>query len=268
MVCEVRSLPLLAVLLFAVGFPARAQAPDPVFAPFVPYGQLQARLDDRVVEDAEIFYAERPGAYLLRSAAFAHPLLINVRDQRVERLRPAAIRDNANGTVSLLRGAAVAALGPIQVEHNRLIAALADGRRLSLGPKPHLFGPQTADALVDHDVSYGYRAGLYPPSEKVLAELRKEKRRVTVTVYFGSWCSACGRVLPWLLAVEQALAGSNISFEYYGLPHDMDDPAARAAGVQRVPTAVVRADGKELGRRTSSGLGVPEQALLEILAAD
>ncbi len=259
-------LPILA-LLPLVCLPTLAQADDPAFSRLVPYGRLQAQFNEQVLDDGEIFFAERPGAYLLRATGLPQPLLINVRSQRVERLNAEAIRDHGDGTLSLLPGAVVAEIGPFQVEGSQLSAALDGGNRLVLGPKPDLLGRRTSAEVVAHDTSYRYRAGLYPPSEKTIARLRQEQRPVTVTVYFGSWCSACSRVLPWLMAVEQALEGSSIAFDYYGLPHTMDDPAAREAGVQAVPTAVVRSGGKELGRRTSTGLGVPEDALLEILSA-
>ncbi len=258
----------LTAFLWLASSLALAQGLGPAFGPFVPFGDLQALLDGQVLDDAEMFFAERPGAYLLRSASLDHPLLINIRNQQVERVAADKIRRNDNSTVSLVGAAVVAVVGPFQVEESRVAATLDGGRRLLLLPKPHLLGPQTAASMVAHNVSYGYRARLYPPSDKTLAELRRESRQVTVRVYFGSWCSACSRVVPWLIAVDEALAGSRIAFEYYGLPHTMDDPIAGEAGVKAVPTAVVSADGVELGRRTSNGLSIPEDALLEILGGD
>ncbi len=261
-----KNLGLCTALLLA-SFPAHAQAEDPSFAPFVPFGQLQALLDDAVLDDAELFHSERPGAYLLRSSRLEQPLLINVRGQRVERVAADKIRDNGNGTLSLLAGADVTWAGPFEVETSRLVATLS-GRQLVLAPKPHLLGARRLAEIVAHDVSYGYRASLYPPSQRAIDALRRETRQVSVRVFFGSWCSTCSRVLPWLMAVEKGLEGGRFTFEYYGLAQPMDDPIAREAGVKLVPTAVVSVDGKELGRRTSTGLGIPEEALLEILAGD
>ena len=47
-------------LLPLICLPALAQAGDPAFGRFVPYGRLQAQLDEQVLEDSEIFFAERP----------------------------------------------------------------------------------------------------------------------------------------------------------------------------------------------------------------
>ncbi len=252
---------LLLLYALLVATPARAQSPDPGFAPFVPFGQLQALLDDEVLADAELFHAERPPTYLLRSSQLERPLLINVPNQRVESVSADKIRDNANGTLNLLDGADVEWAGVFEVESSRLVATLG-GSQLVLAPKPDLLGTRTAAEIVVHDPSYGYRAGLYPPSQKAIDALRRETRQVTIKVYFGSWCSACSRVLPWLMAVEKALEDSPLTFEYHGLPQTLEN----SAGIKGVPTAIVSADGVELGRRTSTGLGIPEEALLEILA--
>ena len=262
-----RRVSILAALLL-VPLSSGAQPVDHSFAPFAPFGKFEVTLDDRVLDDSQVFFADRPGAYLLRAPGLDQPLLINVRTQSVERLRATALRDNDNGTVSLLKDAVSGTAGPFQVDGQQLIAALGDGHRLVLGPKPDLLGEQTAASIQAHDFSYAYRARQYPPSEKTMERLRQETRQVTVRVYFGSWCSACARFLPWLMRVEERLVGTGIRFEYYGLPHAMDDPEAKEEGIDSVPVAVVSANGEELGRRTSTGLGIPEQALLEILGGD
>ncbi len=257
--------PLLFLALLLAGSPAPAQTPDPAFDPFIPFGQLQAELDGTHLEDAAMFHAARPGAYLLSSIELAEPLLINVRDQRVETVDRTKISAYEDGTLRLQEEAVIGWAGTFEVETNRLVVTLGGSRQLILAPKPHLLGLRTSADIVAHDPSYGYRAGRYPPSGKAIERLRQEQHPVTVRVFFGSWCSACSRVLPWLMAVEKALEGSKISFEYYGLPDTLDDPVAKEAGVKAVPTAVVTAGGKELGRRDSTGLGIPEDALLEIL---
>ena len=262
-----RCLPLFAALLL-IGSPAAAEDADPLFGRFIPYGKLQVVLDDQVLDDAEIFFAERPGAYAVLSRGLDHPLLLDVRSQQVKRLRASKIRRGDDGTVQLLKEAVSATFGPFQVGNGELTAVLDLGRRLTLGQKPDLLGLKTAAEIFADDPSYAYRARQYPPSEKNLAQLRRETRDVTVRVYFGSWCATCARYLPWLMRIEQELAGSSIRFEYYGLPHAMDDPVAKQADIDGVPTAVVSAGGEEVGRRNSTGLGIPEQALAEILGLD
>lgn len=243
---------------------ASAQNAELVLGHFVPYGQLEAKLDSRLLDDAEMFFSEQAGAYLLMSSALGQPLLIETRSRRVSRVDTAKLRHNDNDTLDLLVGGVAAEVGPFEVGENQLTFDLA-GATLTMGPKPPLLGTHTAADLEAHDPSYAFKARLYPPSDSVVAELRQETRDVTVRVYFGSWCSTCARMVPWLLRVDEALAGSRIRFEYYGLPPAMDDPTALAADVHAVPTMIVSAGGQELGRRSAPDLGVPEKALLEIL---
>lgn len=259
-----RPLRMLAILLLTAPALA-AQQIDPQFAKLVPYGQLEATLDGKTLEDGEVYFAERAGAYLLLSASLEEPLLIDVRNRKVDRVSPSKVQENDDGTASLLTGAVVGTAGPFEVAESSLTAALADGRRLTMGSKPPLLGLHSAEDLTSHDPSYAYRARQYPPNEKTIALLRQETRDVTVRVYFGSWCQTCSRMVPWVLEVGQALEGTKIRFEFYGLPPTMDDPVAQKAGVDGVPTMVVSAGGRELGRRSAPDLGVPEKALMQIL---
>lgn len=256
------------ILALLTGSLSLAQGDAFFGARFVPFGALEVKLDGRTLDDVEVFFAERARSYLLLSSGLDQPLLIDIVSQKVERVSAAKVRKNEDGTASLLADPVIDTVGPFQVDEGQVRATLAQGRQLTLGPKPPLLGLQTADSLKAHNAAYGYYARLYPPTEKTIARLRQETRDVTVRVYFGSWCSTCGRVLPWLLSVDQALEGSNIRFEYYGLPKTMDDPEGQKMGITGVPTAVVSVGGKELGRRPAQDLGVPEKALLEILGGN
>lgn len=259
-----RSLRMLAILILtASALPA--QQADPQYGQLVPFGTLEAKLDDRVLNDAEIYFAERAGAYLLLSSSLAGPLLIDVRGRKVDRVSAAKVQKNDDGSASLLAGAVAGEVGPFEVAESQLKVSLADGRQLTLGPKPPLLGLHTAEELLAHDPGYAYRGRVYPPNEKTMDELRKETRDVTVRVYFGSWCHTCARMVPWILVVGKALEGSHIHFEYYGLPPTMDDPVAEKAGVHGVPTMVVSVGGKELGRGSAPDVGVPEKVLMQIL---
>lgn len=259
---------LFLSLLLLPAATAPAQEIDYLFGSFVPFGQLEAQLDGRTLDDAEIFFAERAASYVLLTSGLDRPLLIEVRKHRVEWVSPDKVLKNGNGTANLLTEAVADTVGSFEVDEGRLSILFPDGRRLVLGPKPHLLGLHTAEDLRVHDASYLYRARLYPPSERAVAELRQETRAVTVRVYFGSWCATCARMVPWILRLDEALAGSRIRFEYYGMPPTMDDPQGEKAGVHGVPTMVVSVDGEELGRCSAPELGVPEKALLEILSGE
>lgn len=252
------------LLLTASALPA--QQADPWFGRFVPFGKLEVKLDARTLDDAEVYFAERAGSYLLLSASLEEPLLVDVRSRQVNRVSASTVEKHDDGTASLQIGAVAGTVGPFEVAETKLTAALADGRQLVLAPKPPLLGLHEAEDLTAHDPSYAYRARQYPPNEETIARLRQETRDVTVRVYFGSWCQTCARMVPWVLQVGGELEGSRIRFEYYGLPPTMDDPVAAEASVDGVPTMIVSAGGEELGRRSAPDLGIPEKALMQILS--
>jgi hypothetical protein len=71
-----------------------------------------------------------------------------------------------------------------------------------------------------------------------------------------------------VLALEEELEGSNIAFEYYGLPKPFDrDPVALEEGIHGVPVADVFVGGERLGRLATLQLEEPAAALDALLKA-
>ncbi len=256
---------LLSVCFMALPASVLAQELDALFRDFEPFGELQASLDGKVLEGAEVLMAKRAGAYLVMAPQLDQVVLVNARTKSVEAIAKDKVAKDDQGTAGVLADAMFESLGSFDIAGDQVVIQIAEGQ-LTLGPKPSLLGLQTAEALIEHNPSYGFKAEQYPPSADVIAELKKEKRDVVVRVYFGSWCPTCSRMVPWIVRVGQDLADSSLDFEYYGLPRTMDDPTAEAMDVHGVPTMVLMIDGKEIGRRGAEGLSIPEKAIAEILA--
>jgi len=98
------------------------------------------------------------------------------------------------------------------------VAFTYDGKHVSLDPKPPLLGLHTAAELLAHDPAYARNAAEYHPGPTAIATLRAATAPVTVRVLFGSWCPYCKLHVPNMLRVEEELAGSNVTIEYFGLP--------------------------------------------------
>jgi thiol-disulfide isomerase/thioredoxin len=91
---------------------------------------------------------------------------------------------------------------------------------------------------------------------------------VKVRVFFGSWCPVCKQRVPYLLAVEEALEGSRVAFEYLGLPlapAAWKDPEVVRLKVTTVPTAIILVDGKAVGRLVNQDWSTPEVELARIV---
>ena len=154
--------------------------------------------------------------------------------------------------------------GGVQLQH-RIVFDVED-LIVSVGPKPVLVGIHSPQELVEHDPGYGVKRDIYEPGAAVVGQLRNQTDDVRVRIYFGNWCPFCGEMVPRVLKIDEALQGSNIRFEYYGLPRSIsDDPEARSMNISGVPTGVVYRGGKEIGRVSGNSWRTPEQALADIL---
>ena len=126
------------------------------------------------------------------------------------------------------------------------VAFTVEGKPARLKEKPYLLGPQPGKALLDHDIAYAFRARQYNPSPALVRQLRQATQPIKVRVFFGNWCPHCQQMVPRVLRVAAALAGSPIRFEFYGLPSPFgEEPEAKRMGINGVPTGIVYRGTKE-----------------------
>ena len=140
------------------------------------------------------------------------------------------------------------------------------GHAFRLVPAPHVLGRTTHAELLAGSPEYRRLAAGYEPAEEDLATLAACTTPVQIDVFFGSWCGFCSRFMPRLLRVVEALDNDALSFVFHGMPRQITlDPDASALGVRAVPTAVIFAGGREVGRLEGDGWHRPEVALAVIL---
>lgn len=140
-----------------------------------------------------------------------------------------------------------------------------EGTEYRVADKPSLLGPKTAAQIMTDDVHYEIASKKYKPVPAYMAKLKVLPKKTHVKVFFGSWCKNCHKWLPNILRVEEELAGSNISFEYYGLPQGFADPHAKELGVKTVPFGIIYQDGKEVGRVSGASWTFPDLQLVRHL---
>src|SRR5947199_92635 len=112
-----------------------------------------------------------------------------------------------------------------------LLPALAAAARAQAVPSDNVlrdFRTMEDFTLWVDGANYARRAQAYQPNTQAIDSLRAMPP-ATVRVFFGSWCPHCRENVPHLLKVEDALRGSKIRFEYFGLPqeHLADVPQAK-----------------------------------------
>lgn len=255
---------LLAGLALRLPRPAAAQVADPQLRDFQRISDYVLSVNGKEVA-SEIYQSQRAAALLVISSALPSPVLLSPAHGAAETVNLMKVQKKPDGSIDLLAGAVLAAQGPIDFQEE-MVGFKADGRVALLKPMPPLVGMHRVEEVEAHNPEYVPRAAAYAPNPVAVAALRKESRPVTVRIFFGSWCPHCREMVPHAIKLQEQLKGSNIHFEYYGLPpHFGNDPAARTNAISGVPTGLVYVNGKETGRLIGTSWNSPEGALLGIL---
>lgn len=273
--CLAAALALAAVAL-PVASSAQAAAPpaaaaavsDSVFKGFNRVGEWLVFVEGTQDTAAQVYRMETPQAFLVLSDRLQAVALISGQARSVETLAATHLIRREDGAIDLRADAVLQPSGAFQISAKNELLFTVAGKKAELRDREPLLGAQTADKLIAYSPEYGRLAKAYPTSGPVLERLKGAKEPVQVTVYFGSWCPHCKQMVPRMIRVAEGLAGSAIKFEYYGLPRDIvSDARAKALGLNGVPTAVITAGGKEIGRIDGQAFKIPELAINNALLA-
>lgn len=261
-------------LLLALGVLAIAAAPalaqqipaDPVLRDFEPFGEYVLEINGAPMQGLKMYRSTKAGsAVLITGAGIPAPLLLMPRERVVNRVPAGKIVVGQDGLAFVLADAQPAKESAFAVDGRDLTFTIG-GKPARLREKPYLLGLHPAGDLARHDSGYAFRSSRYTPSAPVVQSLRQIKAPVKVRVYFGSWCPHCSETVPKIMKVAEALAGSPVQFEYYGLPTGFgNEPEAKRMGINGVPTGVLFRNGKEIGRISGHEWGIPELALKKAL---
>lgn len=255
----------VALVAIAVGTPLASAQTDAI-ADFESVG-YEIELDGAEVSDAEIFQSRSTGSFLILSSKLPAPVLIKLREASVETVNLMKVNRTGEGIVELLPQATLEVQAPFKITADRTALEFeVGGTQVLLRERPPLLGHQDIAGLEEHSPEYRRTADAYTPSDPIVAKLREQPQDVMVQVYFGSWCGHCKQMVPRIMKVAEQLEGSNITFDFYGMPpFSTPDPKAQEAGINAVPTGVIFLDGKEIGRISGSGWKVPELAINNML---
>lgn len=217
---------------------------------------------------ASLYASSQTRALLVISQDLPAPVLLWPGSRRVETLQMLKVARKAGGFVEILPDPVIAVHAPFRVEPPD-IEFTVEGIEATLAPKPPLLGLRDVDEMIQYSSAYAQRAETYTPSVEAIESLRGSDRSVRVRVFFGSWCPACGQMVPRLMKVERELDDSSpVDVEYYGLPRGFaGEPEAAKYGIDGVPTAVVFEGDAEIGRIKGSEWRSPEETLSNLLGA-
>lgn len=254
---------LLVLALLGAAAPATAQS----YGDFVLSGDFALYENGQELEQAEIYRATQAAGVLVRDSSLPAPVLIAPGSQRVETINVMKLSKAGEDTLRLLPGATLEPQGGFQIK-GQDIEFTVDGRTLTLGPKPPLLGSKDAEDLKEYSYLYVKRSRDYTPDPGALSRLESLSQPVKVRVFFGSWCPHCQRTVPHAVRLAEELEGSQVDFEFYGLPQGFgNEPEAKKNNVTAVPTGIVYVNGKEAGRISNEEWAHPERAIQRIVSS-
>ncbi len=225
-------------------------AADSVLRDFSPTSEYAIWIAGKEVPKAELYESPVAGAYLLITSSLASPVLVSRRTRTAESINLMKVVKRPDGLVDLLADATLTPLGVLSLDGAEIVFK-AENKEVRFKVKPPLVGSHSRVELLAHSPAYQQAANGYRPDPATLERLKRITKTAEVRIFFGSWCPHCRRFLPNALKVEELVAGSKVSFRYYGLevpPQAWRDPEAVKLGVKGVPTAIVFVDGREVGR--------------------
>jgi hypothetical protein len=166
---------LLAFAVLVPLVPAGAQMipPHPVLRDFEPLGEYVLVVGGAPLPGVRMFRSEKAGAAVLMTGpGLPGALLLMPRDKELQRVDAAKVVVGADGKAFLLIDARPVRESAFTVEGME-VAFTVGGKPARLKEKPYLLGLHPAKDLLDHDVSYAFRAKQYSPSPALVRALRQ-----------------------------------------------------------------------------------------------
>lgn len=123
-------------------------------------------------------------------------------------------------------------------------------------------GVITKQQLLDNYDGFANNYSDYQLSEEEITAIKAVADKVTINVFFGTWCHDSEREVPRLL---QSLKNSQVKVSLIALDDNKSDPEglAKQSAIKYTPTFIIYASGVEIGRIIER----PEQSLAEDILA-
>jgi hypothetical protein len=128
------------------------------------------------------------------------------------------------------------------------------GKTVLVSRHQGLMGEVTEDALFAAVPVWRQLMDAYQPVPAAVSALAGEKRPVTMTVVFGTWCGDSKEFVPRILKTAHAAANPRITLKLVALDNDFLHPQDVIARwrVINVPTVILESGGVEVGRITET----------------
>lgn len=257
------SIMLVAIAVLGTGSAVWSQGapPSPNYTT-IPGYNLSA--DGNPVPSAVFHHSPGRGNVLIHDVANQVAFVVDARQRQVSQFEAKDFVAIPGGELEPVAGSTAKSVVPMRLVE-KAPAFTVDGVQYRVVPKPSLLGPQTSAQIIADDPYYGSAAARFEVQPTYLDKLKATQIPTRVLMFFGSWCRNCHQWLPNIIKLEQELEGSNITFEYHGLPQGYADPVAQSLNVRSVPFGVVFQNGEEIARVAGPSWKFPGLALSRAL---
>ncbi|HEY3174286.1 MAG TPA: thioredoxin family protein [Candidatus Polarisedimenticolia bacterium] len=232
--------------------------------------QYRVEIDGAVSARARLFATQGRPALLLVAPELREPAVIQINGREVLKTEPAAVAEGPVPTQVVLADSEIHGPADPYTREGDAVIFFRDGHKIRVSPRPPLIGPATTEDLLSQLPAYRKGMDDYAPSDSDISYLKSYKYAVKVEVFFGSWCPHCRVSVPTLIKSVSQAANPNIQLSFHGVPTPPFGgyEPAREKKVDGVPTFIVYADDKEIGRfSTIPGDSRVEHELVKVLYA-
>jgi thiol-disulfide isomerase/thioredoxin len=139
-------------------------------------------------------------------------------------------------------------------------------------PEQHILRGIINKYLVQNDTSYAgwYSSSfkIYQPDTAILSAFEKNKSKVQLIVFGGTWCEDTQFILPKFFKIQEMSGLPDDRITFFGVNRKKKSLAAiaDAFNIINVPTIIVMKEGKEIGRIVEYGkTGKWDKELADIL---
>ena len=233
-------------------------------------GKYRIHVGGERLRKSAVYHSHIGKTRMLLQTGYPGVLLLRQRTMEVQRITVCDILRRTDGLLFIRQNAKIESVGRF-TRKGGVLEFKAGDMSFRLEPNPPLLEWQDRKAVLDHTPEYSWEAESYELDEKLIEKLKAHKDAVEVSIYFGSWCHGCSRVLGRILRLEQELAKADakVTFRYYGLPEGRramrKDALAKKHSIEKLPTGVIEQESEPIGRVVSSEWTRPEVALERVL---
>jgi len=217
-------------------------------------------IDGRLDRSAQTLAASTPRMFAVMCGE--EVLLVDRDAASVSRGSRADFAFNADRTVATTTAALPAASAGAVVRTGSTYLATVGGRTILIAPHQSKAGPMTAEELWETAPVWRSIADVYQPDGSIVERLRAIDRPIRLEIVLATWCGDSRQHVPRLLKSIAMAANPNITVELIGIDSEFTAPmdVIASRNITNVPTVIVSAGGKELGRmvETPSGATVED----------